>query len=718
MKKQILLGSLLFSVISGFSQNPKSKPKSIGLLDTRILAESKFGSNQTQTYKVKENLAPVSAPDQKKYDNAKISSGANTWNIFTASMNIYGSSISHCKPLQWNDELNAVTFIHRKSPTYSVNPAPTVQDATNGAIVAMISRDCGATWDSTAIYANDVHWGRFPGGAIYNPTGNTEISNAYIVGAGPTTGAGNVTWIGNWYASKQLGAANYDNAPSTAVGAQQVAVTAGPYAPNLGRHDFSAYSFSATDDGKMRVLAGITDNSLATPSDSSIMLVTGTFNSTSNTFDWAGKVFPLPVTKASDGSFNFLSRPMMAWNEAGTVGYVVVMGSRIGKTGPNVGFQPIVYKTTNSGGTWSEENGIDFTTNAFADVRRPIVTVNTDTTLEVPNFFWGEGIDCTVDENNKLHIFTTVLGHASNHVDSLNFISQFTTERFLWQHQPGFRPYLYDFIYDGTNTSPSWSHITVDSMSTEGMGPLTTDRGYQSNPWDVDPAQTNRKIKVDARLQMSRTPDGKYIVYTWTESDTTFTTGQLKWNSLPNIKARVLNASTGVLNPLEINVTGTANSDISSHAMFHFVSPKCQFVSDLNEEPIKGPILNVPITISNSTPYQQLSTNVHWYRCAALGFTVSTVGIDEHGSNILAQNSVVYPNPATNNATLGINLTSNSKVELQVLNTMGQLVKSSKADGQMGSNTIQVDLSGLASGIYMLNVKVGNASTTKKLVVE
>lgn len=715
MKKQILLGTALFLAISAFSQTGRSKPRPVGLLDTRLLAESKYGLNETNSANSNQDMAPANSAAPSV--TAKTSSGNSSWNVFASSMNIYGSSVGYCKPLQWNDELDAVSFVHRKSPTYITSPAAT-SNAESGSIMAMVSTNCGASWDSTAMWVNNTHWGRFPSGAIYNPsTSNTNIANAYIVGAGPTTGGGNVTWIGNWYASKQLGAANYDHIPSTVLGAQQLAVTAGPYTPNLGRHDFAAYGFAATDDGKMRVLAGVTNDALVPASDTAIMLVTGTFNSSTNVFDWSGKVFTPPVTHASDGSYNFVSRPMMAWNEAGTVGYVVVMGSRVGNTLSNVGYQPIVYKTTNSGSTWSLESGVDFNTNAYADVKRPISTVASDTTLEVPNFFWGEGMDCSVDENDKLHIFTSIVGHSSNNKDSLNFINLFTSEKFLWQHKPGFRPYLYDFIYDGKTTN-TWSHITVDSMSSEGPGQLTTDRGYQWNPWDMDPAQNNRKIKVDARLQMSRTPDGKYLVYTWAESDTTLTTNQIKWNILPNIKARVMKVATGTVNPIEINVTGNANPDVSSHAMFHFVSPKCKLVSDLTVEPIKGPILNVPMTISNSNPYHQLSTNLHWYSCAALGFTTSTVGIDELSSNALANSSYIYPNPAQGHVTLSIDLVQSSKVQVDVLNTLGQVVKSSKVDGQTGANSIDIDVNALTSGIYLLQVKVGNSHTTKKLIIE
>jgi hypothetical protein len=728
MKKQLLIGSVLLAAISAYSQTSRTKPKPSGVINVKIMAETKFSDAKPASQGV--NPADLAVPETEPSQGGLRAATTNTWNNFTASMNIYGVSNGHTKPLQWNDELNAVSFIHRKSPTYEINPAP-ASTAENGAIVAMISNDCGGTWDSTAIYANDNFWGRYPSGAIYNPPMtpvNKDMYNTYIVGAGPTTGV-STGWIGNWFASKQLGLTNYDNTPSTDPGAQQVVATLGPYPGAMTRADFAAYGFAATDDGKMRILGGIRNDALSPAADSAVTMLTATFNPTSSTFDWTSRNFHLPVTEASDGSSNFVSRPIMAWNEAGTVGYMVVMGSRDGADSSNIGYQPIVFMTTDSGANWTLDSvGINFNGNSpFADVKRSLVTVSMDSTLEVPWFYWGEGYDCVVDMNNKLHIFTSVIGHFSNHPDSLDYLSQYTTERYKWPHRTGYQPYLYDFTYNGS----TWSHMTIDSMTTEGPGQLTTDAGYNDNPWDPDPAESNQKISLDARLQLSRTPDGKYIVYTWAESDTTATEGQRKWNKYPDIKARVLNAATGSLHPTKLNVTTSAPGEIKKRAMFHVTSPKCRLSSTVTAN---GPAISIPLTVSNSNPYTQKARNKHWFSWATLNFgnvpdadivvcpaaptqTVDGTGVAENSFNS-ASSSYVFPNPAKNNATVNVNLLHTSKVQIDVLNTVGQVVRTTRTEGQSGKNSIAVDLNGLASGIYLVNVKIDDASSTKKLVIE
>ena len=93
------------------------------------------------------------------------------------------------------------------------------------------------------------------------------------------------------------------------------------------------------------------------------------------------------------------------------------------------------------------------------------------------------------------------------------------------------------------------------------------------------------------------------------------------------------------------------------------------------------------------------------------------VGIAENAL-ISANSSFVYPNPAKGSANLAIDLKDNSKVEINVSNMIGQVVKSTSAEASVGQNTINFDLNGLSKGVYMVNVKIANTTSTKKLIVE
>ncbi|MGZ3920220.1 MAG: hypothetical protein ACXVC7_08015, partial [Bacteroidia bacterium] len=264
MKKQLLLGSALLAAITAFPQNGRTKPQPHGMVKgfekiSFVAADPAASTAPTVANKAVE---PEIA--------AGTTSSSATWTKIGGSLNIFGVLVSQSKPLHYNDNLNAVSFIHRKSASYTAAPANN-----SGAIIAEISTNWGATWDSTCVWSDANNWARYPQGAISNPPGNTNINNAYVVVSGPiTVSAGG--WTGSYYGSKQLGSANYNSTASSAPNAMQFFPNTAPSGTVLG-HDFSRYSFSSTDDGKVRSLGVLTNaaNATASPGDSALYLMTG-----------------------------------------------------------------------------------------------------------------------------------------------------------------------------------------------------------------------------------------------------------------------------------------------------------------------------------------------------------------------------------------------------------------------------------------------------------
>ena len=710
MKKQLLIGALLLITIASNSQT-KFKPS--GKIDyaekmlkkERLLMRAESISSQNA-------VINPSNDESSSSQSANSSQPINTWGVIGGSQNIYGVLVSEQRPLQYNDNLNAVSFIHRKSASYVASPAPAAT-AASGVMLAEISNDWGVSWDSTCFWSNNTNWARYPQGAIYNaPATNTSnaMSSAYIVGSGPCTSAAS-SWVGNWYASKQLGGLNYNNAPSTAVGAQQFMTTV-PSNTAVGKHSFSRISFSSTDDGKVRSIGALNGDdagtTFATLGRKGAAVVKGTFNS--GVFSWTSDSIICDAAVRTDGGKS-MGGSQMAWNESGTVGYVVFIGSASGATLSNKGWQPIVYKTTNSGASWALIGGIDFNSPSMTQILDRIPSINTSTNITIPFFSGGEGMGLTVDFNNKLHIVSTLVGSYSNDIDSITYSYSFSTEKYSWGHEPGNRPYVYDFIGDGT---APWSYITVDSLSSEGPGSASGDPGYDENPWDAD---AGTKVTSDSRIQAGRTPDGKYIIYSWAESDTNFTNNAKKWNSLPNLHVRCLDVTTGSLSPTE-PIISTTSPGVSSRAMFHYMS------STSGSAAVSSNSINItmPFTVSNSLPYSQLTNNKHWYISSVLKFKVpgsgsGSVSLLNNGSEN-SSNSVIFPNPAKNNTSLLLELNENTSVDLVILNTMGQVLKAMKIQGQIGENNVNLDLNGMSTGIYIVNVKVGNSLSTKKLIIE
>ncbi|MBK9285156.1 MAG: T9SS type A sorting domain-containing protein [Sphingobacteriaceae bacterium] len=672
----------------------------------------KYNSPHESNSVVKTNTKSNNIIDQSQAKPGALPSA--TWTAIGGSENIYGVLSSQNRPLNYNEKLNAISFIHRKGSTYTALPV-----SNTGAMIARISTSWGQSWDSTCFWSNGSNLARYPQGGIYNPPGNLQMSNAYIVGMGPITDG--TAWTGNWYASKQLGMGNYDNTASAAPGAQQFIANTPPFAPGLAKHDFPRPSFSATDDGIVRTIANRYygyDGGAGAPTDfRGAAIVKGTFNA--GTFVWTSDtIIPDFVTRTNQTKQAW-DQPVMAWNQSGTHGYVVFLGAAATATGSNKGWQPIIYKTTNSGASWALIPGIDFNAPAFAPVKQSIAAVNVNPTLEVPFFKVDEGYDVSVDVNNKLHIFSTLVGTASQHNDSLEYTYNFGADGYNWPHTPGARPYLYDFIGDGTST---WTFTLVDSMATEVPGSVPAAGGYTDNPWDID---QNSKVSSDARLQLSRTSDGNYIVYSWAESDTNFTNGQKKYNTQPNIKARAMVTGTiNSLSPTEVNVTKptppgpgfSANPNVANRAMFHFQSPTCLYVNCLGSNTVQ---LRVPYTVSNSNPYSQLTENRHWFSAVTMEFAGLTICTGfQHNLSHEVSNMDLYPNPSNGNTLLTLDLPKDEKIQIEVLNIIGQIMYSKEILAHSGANTYELQLSDLKSGLYLVQVNTGKSVSTKKLIIQ
>jgi hypothetical protein len=742
MKKHLLLGSALLAAISAFPQTASfvnRSPRSFNMADK--IARKFAMINAMENAPASSGSAsssgattPALPPSEGERSSQLVFS---TWSKFTGSMNIYGMLVSNSRPLQYHDNLNAVTFVHRKSNSYAASPTPATTGAATGVLVCQVSTNLGATWDSTAVWNDNNNWARYPQGAILNPPLNTALSSASIVVAAPITQANtNLGWIGSGFSVKQLGAGNYNNI-APAANMTFVANTS-PYGM-LGRKvDFPRLDMSSCDNGVVWGLGQIFDGSVNATTAAGqgfrgARLVKTEF--VSGSIVWSTDSI-IPDVRVSSVTGSLVSAsPGMAWSEDGQTGYVWHIGSTSAvpqnSVGTNSGFQPIVWKTTNGGALWTLEPSIDFNQPAFAtQVLNHVVGTN-DGVTTIPFFNSSEGISGTVDRNGSLHLVSLILASFSPDADSSAFISQFNNydgERYNYPHTPGIRPYVYDFTLSNGN----WGVTTIDSLSSEGPGTRSTDDGYAFNPWDATGGTGTDKVEVDARIQVSRTADGSKLVYTWAETDSSITVGgNKKWNIFPNVHARLMEISangTMTLSATEVIATrlsatqgGNPNPNVSNRGYNFYAASHCA-VNALGTN-LDTLTVDLPMTVSNSpAQLEQLNPVNHWYSKAALQFKRS--GTDPGtitavpDKNQSVAGSVIFPNPAKTNAMLSIDLKSNSNVDITVVNMVGQTVKATKAEGQVGANNINIDLNGLAKGIYMVTVKADNASNTKKLVIE
>lgn len=728
MKKLVLPCLGLMAILPSMAQHRFSPVKNNGYVHANIYSATKEVVDEGKSTSTEK----ITNPNEEETESAEKNAQPPTsivWKRLTGSMNCYGQIVSNTKPLQYNPQLNAVSYIHRKSSYY--NPTPGVPSGSeSGVIVAEISSDWGATWDSTCIWAGSANAGRYPQGGIYNPSGNTNIANAYVVGSGPTVNGSAFT--GNFYASKKLaapGSTLYNTTADASPNAQQfLSFTLPSYPTNQTKHGWSRYGFSSTDDGVVRSLA-LVQNDQTTLGNAAKMrgvaIVKGTFGA--GTFNWTTDTLIPSTFVTTQGDKVLSSDVQMAFSQNGAIGYVVMLGAKNTASLSNKGYQPIIFKTNNSGASWTEISGINFNASGMNEVTSHLAGVKSgNDTIALPYF---TNYDLAVDSAGYLHIGALVCSGAIAHTDSLNYIAQYTmstnpSAKYLWGHRAGLRPYLYDFIGDGTD---AWKVITVDSLSSEDPGAATSSSGYSENPWDAT-GTNNAKVNMDARIQLGRTPNGNYITYSWAESDTNFTNGSHKWNVIPNIKSRCLSArgttSNYRVSSNEINVskpapgTGSVNPNINSRATLHYMSPTSSQATVLATPLTSTVDLKMPFTVTNSNPFSQLTSNSTWYTAAHLSFAFSnlTIGLSEITKDEME--TAVFPNPASENVMISIKMEKSEMLQVSLYNTIGGLVKEKTSSAVEGSNEIPLDLTGLNKGLYILNIKVGNSSTSKKLIVQ
>ncbi|NDP28902.1 MAG: T9SS type A sorting domain-containing protein, partial [Flavobacterium sp.] len=96
----------------------------------------------------------------------------------------------------------------------------------------------------------------------------------------------------------------------------------------------------------------------------------------------------------------------------------------------------------------------------------------------------------------------------------------------------------------------------------------------------------------------------------------------------------------------------------------------------------------------------------------SLTWTPSALSID----SVYKTKIAIYPNPSRGIFNVGYNDIPVSKIE--VINVLGQVVKSFKIDASKLETSISIDLSGNANGLYIINVSTNETSSNYKLVLD
>lgn len=603
--------------------------------------------------------------------NQGSSNRAVTKTQFAGSRNAYGLIVTESNCLTANQQLNAVLFTHRISSQYM----DLLPGSNSGYILNTFSTNYGTTWDSIVQTTDAVNLCRYPSGAIFNPSGNTNINNAFATISGPiTSGSG---WIGNFFSSAKLdstsitpifnidGSAGVTNQGFARIGATatdlKTIVTGGLYADPNGTTAIA------------QLYRGASLN-YATPNG--------------NTFTWTIDSLKPNFYVGTDGSNETYTIAQTAWNKAGNIGYVIFNGVDAAITNDTAkGYAPIVYKTTDAGATWNQLPNFNFSSIPAIDSTLDAAWVSADNGFTGPGKAWfsmAKGMDCAVDENGNLHIFSTVISGFTMSNDSLGYTFAYNATS----------PVKTFYMFDTYTTANGWDAVMVDS--------LNTDNAADFSPFTDD---TGAPFEIDARMQMSRSDDGSKLFYYWL--DTNPDPADELQNNKPNIFGKGYDVT---------NQKWTATKQFTEDAENYFL-----YISNITLQ--NGTLYKTPATVSlpNEWPnIVDLTLPMKHFFVSGIEFDQSEfVSVRSIGKAEGFDVSGNAPNPFDLQTSFNLSLTETAHVTIDIVNTLGTTVATfDKGNMMAGSHRVNIDGSDLASGLYFYTVKAGNKSVTRKMMVK
>lgn len=362
----------------------------------------------------------------------------------------------------------------------------------------------------------------------------------------------------------------------------------------------------------------------------------------------------------------------MAFSQDGTVGYFWMNGMD-SITRPNQSTQPLVWKTTNQGTTWTQMPIYDFSqVQEFKDYVWPTLL---DSTVMRPVFFYGyttsdKNMPGVVDASGNLHLLVNVQGGYSVNPDSLGF--SFLNEQ--------------NKLFDLYTTSTGWSARFLDTLSS------AVDDGTGS---------AFGTFALDHRLHIGKTEDGTKLFYSWTDN----LVSDAITCVLPEIYAQAHNLTTNLSTPTRNFTSGTS---LTASCIYYNASDI--ILDDAGTYTIPA------VVVSGSDPDNTAIGHIY---VSGLSFTdADFVSVNNIEKNI-ATISSVYPNPSNGLTSVDVTLDKNANVSIDVVNMMGQIVYSQNFGSKsIGVNKLTINATDLTSGIYFVTVKAGNSSSTGKMIVK
>ncbi len=593
---------------------------------------------------------------------------------------IWSASASSSTCLDYNIGLNTITFTHR-------GEAGTYPGTTQSTILTSWSTDGGATFPNNMVVVDDSRNNRYPSGVLYNPPGNNDPSQAYIVVAGNSHT--NSVWDNTYLASARLDGTNInvENKPFTATtqGSPRIPAT--------------VKDMCITDDGTVYLAADLVNE--ASPgvfTEYDLVVLKGTKGS-NDTWTWERNVERIDLYPIGDGGEMTWLSAGLAFAKDGSIGYKWTVGRKADVDG---GLQPILFYTEDAGATWTEIP-VNFANNP---VMSEYLLASDDQNGPVWPWFHSE-IDAVVDANGNLQMFADVNSHGSTNPSEYNMIY-------------GQKDKIFNITFNKTNGIEQV--IFIDSLMGKDV--------IKSDCPDLCFGSTDdTKTGWNNRIQASISEDGQCIAVSW--GDTPNADEEFEgFNGSPDLKGtgRHINNPFFYKNADESVPVFTSEDLYTGHYRFTFAARTGKRIIYDGYEPGDAPIPCLLVPMSGTVDINEWEANN-----ALLPVTNYLINMDGLGGvpipliegiaemEVAANTFTVsqnQPNPFTGTTTITVSSNTVAPVSIEVSNIMGQTVFTQNEGTVNGSKEITIDASNLQAGIYFYTVTVGSESQTKKMMVK
>lgn len=571
-----------------------------------------------------------------------------------------------------NSDLNTIVFIHR------VDTSVTAQ---NGRLQYDISTDGGDTWTNNIGNLNDTYTrrGRYPNVSLYNPSGNTNPTQSYLVWAAPTLSTAAVGWDGHVNGTSPLTLSNPNSTENYQFFNTNTGIPGGLCQGAAGVYWLTEAALTQGD----------------TLASDTINVYKGVWNGGTQNVDWSKVAAKYINFSTSFDGVRHFTGPNVAFSPDGQTGYIGLLGD----IGAADSIYNIIYcKSTDGGNTWG--NWSELILNnvpglldsaqivAFDDGNGGIIAAS-----EVCS---GFDMDMTVDANGNAHFFTVVCVGEARDVNT-NAVGTQSKQYSVWS---GFPKAAWD-IYT-TNGGTSWVGNFVSSVHT-----------FRS---------TLASISIDNYTQISRSEDGTHVFYSWADSDT-LVIGSTANNDNPNLRVAGMRVADGFKTCYR-RIEGITGED------FVFAPTMSPTVLDDGANTYVLPIAYMQVLTDNDNPvafhhpvtakfceveFQAPATvDLSWdFNGACYSAPICFLSVEEP----TAVQFALYPNPTQSD----LNVTINSDEEIRsavITNMLGQVVQTLNASAiQTNGEVNTLNVSNLADGMYNLSMVTSTRTISKKFTV-